>query len=67
MLVVAEALLATAVWAFFTTFPLGALYGALQAAVFYLVLAMAMATLFRGEGSGRDGHGTGARIQLPFG
>ena len=52
MLVVAEALLATAVWAFFTTFPLGALYGALQAAVFYLVLAMAMATLFRGEVAG---------------
>lgn len=52
MLLVAEALLAGAVWAFFTTFPLTALYGALQAAVFYLVLAMAMATLFRSEVAG---------------
>ena len=51
-LVVAEAFLAAAVWTFFTTFPLGALYGALQAAVFYLVLAMALATLFRNEVAG---------------
>ena len=52
MLTLAEALLALATWAFFTTFPAGALYGALQAAVFYLVLAMAMATLFRSEVAG---------------
>ena len=52
MLLVAEALLAIVTWAFFTTFPPSALYGALQAAVFYLVLAMAMATLFRSEVAG---------------
>ena len=52
MLIVAEALLAIVVWLFFTKFPLGALYGALQAAVFYLVLAMALATLFRSEVAG---------------
>lgn len=52
LLVVAEALLAAAAWAFFTSFPLGALYGALQAAVFYMVMATAMATLFRSEVAG---------------
>lgn len=52
MLALAEALLAIATWAFFTTFPASALYGALQAAIFYLVLAMAMATLFRSEVAG---------------
>lgn len=52
LLIVAEALLAGVAWAFFTTFPVTALYGALQAAVFYLVLAMAMATLFRSEVAG---------------
>lgn len=52
ILVIAEALLAVAVRLFFTHFPLGALYGALQAAVFYLVLSMALATLFRSEVAG---------------
>ena len=53
MLLVAEALLAVPCWIFFTgPFPLTALYGALQPAVFYLVLAMAMATLFRSEVAG---------------
>lgn len=52
MLLVAEALLAIATWIFFTQFPLTALYGALQPAVFYMVLAMAMATLFRSEVAG---------------
>ena len=52
VLVVAEALLAIVTWRFFTPFPLVALYGALQPAVFYLVLAMAMATLFRSEVAG---------------
>ena len=52
MLVLAETLLAAVVWSFFTAFPLMALYGALQGAVFYLVLAMAMATLFRSEVAG---------------
>ena len=52
MLVLAEAFLAAVVWPLFTAFPLMALYGALQAAIFYLVLAMAMATLFRSEVAG---------------
>ena len=53
LLVVAEALLAVTVRLLFgLDFPLGALYGALQAAVFYLVLSMAMATLFRSEVAG---------------
>ena len=53
LLIVAEALLAVTVYIFFVSdFPLGALYGALQAATFYLVLAMATATLFRSEVAG---------------
>ena len=52
LLVLAEALLAVTVRVFFTHYPLGALYGALQAAVFYLVLSMALATLFRSEVAG---------------
>ena len=52
LLLVAEALLAVTVHVFFGSFPLGALYGALQAATFYLVLAMACATLFRSEVAG---------------
>ena len=52
MLISAEILLALGVWLFFTTFPPGALYGALQAATFYLVLSMALGTLFRGEAAG---------------
>lgn len=52
MLMLAEALLALVVAWFFTDYPLLALYGALQAAVFYLVLAMGMATLFRSEVAG---------------
>ena len=53
LLVVAEVLLAVTVRLLFgLDFPLGALYGALQAAVFYLVLSMAMATLFRSEVAG---------------
>ena len=52
LLVVAEALLAVATWLFFTPFPLAALYGALQSALFYLALATGMATLFRREVAG---------------
>lgn len=52
MLMLAEALLAVVVALFFTDFPVLALYGVLQAAVFYLVLAMGMATLFRSEVAG---------------
>ncbi len=49
---VAEALLAAVTWLLFTEFPLAGLYGALQPAVFYMVLAMALATLFRSEVAG---------------
>jgi len=52
LLVVSEALLAIAVFIFFTPFPVFALYGALQAACFYMILAMAMSALFRGEAAG---------------
>ena len=52
LLVAAEVPLAIATWIFFTPFPLDALYGALQAALFYMVLAMGMATLFRSETAG---------------
>ena len=49
---IAELLLAVSTYIFFTEFPLGALYGALQAAVFYLVLSMALAALFKSEAVG---------------
>ena len=47
MLIFSEALLAITTFMFFTSFPFWALYGALQAALFYLVLAMAFSALFR--------------------
>ena len=49
ILVSAEILLALVTYFLFTKYPLVAAYGALQGAVFYLVLAMALATLFRSE------------------
>jgi len=52
LIVAAEVLLAIASWLFFTHFPPGALYGALQAATFYLVVSTAMCALLRGEASG---------------
>lgn len=53
LLLAAEALLAVTVRLLFgLNFPLGALYGAMQAAIFYMVLSMAMATLFRSEVAG---------------
>jgi len=54
-LLMSEALLAVATFIFFTPFPWSALYGAMQAALFYLVLSMAMATLFRSEAAGAMG------------
>ncbi|MDX1562031.1 MAG: hypothetical protein R3305_03855 [Gammaproteobacteria bacterium] len=48
-LVVAEALLAIVTVAFFTSVPLQSLYGALQGAIFYLVLAMGLGALMRSE------------------
>lgn len=52
LLVAAEIPLAIATYAFCTSFPWLALYGALQGAVVYLVLSMSLATLFRGEAVG---------------
>jgi hypothetical protein len=48
-LLLAEGLLAIITVVFFTSYPLSALYGALQGAVFYLVLAMALGAMFRSE------------------
>jgi ABC-type transport system involved in multi-copper enzyme maturation permease subunit len=55
VLLASEALLAVVTFIFFTPFPWSALYGAMQAALFYLVLSMAMATLFRSEAAGAMG------------
>ena len=52
ILVSAAILLALVTYFLFTKFPPVAFYGALQGAVFYLVLAMALATLFRSEVAG---------------
>ena len=52
ILVSAAILLALVTYFLFTKFPPVAVYGALQGAVFYLVLAMALATLFRSEVAG---------------
>ncbi|MEN8164385.1 MAG: hypothetical protein ABFS37_09660, partial [Acidobacteriota bacterium] len=52
LLVAAETLLATVTFAFFAPVTIGALYGSLQAAVFYLVLSMGLAVLTRSEITG---------------
>lgn len=52
LLVTAEIPLALVTWIFFTEFPPGALYGALQAAFFYTVLAMAFSALSKSEAAG---------------
>lgn len=52
MLVGSELLLAAVAWAFFTPFPIEALYGALQSSLFYLVAAMALAAWSRSEATG---------------
>lgn len=53
MLVASMVLQAAVVYVFFTPFPMVvALYGALQAVLFYLVVSMGLATLFRSEVAG---------------
>lgn len=52
LLVAAEILLAIVTFALFAPVSFGALYGALQAAVFYLVLSMGLAALTRSEITG---------------
>jgi len=48
----AETLLAAVTYVFCTGFPIGALYGAFQSAMFYMVLAMGLAALFKSEATG---------------
>jgi hypothetical protein len=48
-LLVAEGALAAITAALFTAYPVAALYGAFQGAVFYLVVAMGLGALFRSE------------------
>lgn len=55
VLIASEAVLAAVTFVFFTPFPPGVLYGAMQGAIFYLVLAMALAALFRSEAAGAMG------------
>lgn len=52
ILLFSQALLALVTLAFFTSFPLVSFYGALQAALFYLVAGMAFAAFFRSEITG---------------
>jgi ABC-type transport system involved in multi-copper enzyme maturation permease subunit len=52
MLLTAEVLLAGVTAVFLTGFPIGVLYVPMQAAAFYLVLAMALSALFKSEVTG---------------
>ena len=52
MIVVAEVLLALATWLLLTDFPFSALYGAFQASMFLMILAMGFAALFKSESAG---------------
>jgi hypothetical protein len=66
LLVAAELLLALATFLFCTGFPPGALYGALQGAVFYMVLATGFSALFKGEAAGALMACVVLAINLPF-
>lgn len=52
ILIAAETLLALATFFFCTSFPLGALYGALQAAMFYMAAAMGLSAISKSEATG---------------
>jgi len=53
LVLAAEVLLATSVYLFCTEFdPVATVYGSLQAAFFYMVLAMAFSVLFKSEAAG---------------
>lgn len=52
ILIFAEALLALATYVFCTSFPWSTLYGALQAAVFFMVLSMGFGALLKSEAAG---------------
>ena len=55
VLLASETLLLAGTYIFFTPLPWSTLYGALPPALFYLLLAMGMATLFRSEVAGAMG------------
>jgi hypothetical protein len=52
ILLVAEAIAALATYVFLTSFPLNTLYGALQPAVFFMVLAMGFGAMMKSEAAG---------------
>jgi len=52
ILVVTEAVAALATFVFLTPFPLSSLYGALQSAVFFMVLSMGLGALLKSEAAG---------------
>lgn len=52
ILLVTEVLAALTTWMFCTSFPLNTLYGALQPAVFFMVLAMGLGALLKSESAG---------------
>ena len=52
ILLVAEAVAATATYVFCTSFPLSTLYGAMQGAVFFMVLAMGFGAMLKSEAAG---------------
>lgn len=80
MLAITELVLGLYTWFYFTHFPIEALWGAFQAAMFFLVLAMGFSALFRSEVSGAivaaltfglcflflSGSGTGQQLKVFF-
>jgi hypothetical protein len=67
ILLFSQALLAIATAIFFTSIPMVSYYGALQAAVFYLIAGMSFAAFFRGEISGAMASVTLFAINSVFG
>jgi hypothetical protein len=67
LLLAAEVLLAASVYLFCTEFELVAtLYGALQAALFYMVLGMALSVLFKSEAAGALVTAAALVVAFPF-
>lgn len=66
ILLLAELLLAGVTFALFTSFPPSALYGAMQTAVFYLVVAMGLGALFKSEVTGAMASAFVLALNFPF-
>lgn len=66
LLLVAEALLALLTYVFLTDFAWTALYGAMQSAIFYMVLAMAFSALTRSEAAGAMVTGVALAVNFVF-